>query len=62
MRPDAGTIPIDGRDAPLEPLAGGAHWACRPIPAVYKRLTARENIEYFAALRPVTNGAAAEKH
>ncbi len=51
MRPDAGTIRIDGRDALLEPLAVRRLLGVLPDSrGLYKRLTARENIEYFAAL------------
>jgi sodium transport system ATP-binding protein len=52
MRPDAGTILIDGRDALLEPLAVRRTLGVLPDSrGLYKRLTARENIEYFAALQ-----------
>ena len=51
MRPDAGTILIDGRDAQREPLAVRRTLGVLPdARGLYKRLTARENIEYFAAL------------
>ncbi len=51
MRPDAGTILIDGRDALLEPLAVRRSLGVLPDSrGLYKRLSARENIEYFAAL------------
>ena len=52
MRPDAGTIHIDGRDVQLEPLAVRRTLGVLPDSrGLYKRLTARENIEYFAALQ-----------
>jgi sodium transport system ATP-binding protein len=52
MRPDAGAILIDGRDAQLEPLAVRRTLGVLPDSrGLYKRLTARENIEYFAALQ-----------
>jgi sodium transport system ATP-binding protein len=51
MRPDAGEILIDGRDALLEPLAVRRLMGVLPDSrGLYKRLTARENMEYFAAL------------
>jgi sodium transport system ATP-binding protein len=51
MRPDAGSILIDGRDALLEPLAVRRMLGVLPDSrGLYKRLSARENIEYFAAL------------
>ncbi len=52
MQPDAGSILIDGRDALLEPLAVRRTLGVLPDSrGLYKRLTARENIEYFAALQ-----------
>jgi sodium transport system ATP-binding protein len=51
MRPDAGTILIDGHDAQLEPLAVRRTLGALPdARGLYKKLTARENIEFFAAL------------
>jgi len=51
MRPDAGAIQIDGRDALIEPLAVRRLMGVLPDSrGLYQRLTARENIEYFAAL------------
>jgi sodium transport system ATP-binding protein len=59
MRPDQGTIRIDGRDALLEPLAVRRTLGVLPDSrGLYKRLSARENIEYFAALQGLTPGAA----
>jgi sodium transport system ATP-binding protein len=52
MKPDAGTVLVDGRDAVLEPLAVRRTIGVLPDSrGIYKRLTARENIEYFAALQ-----------
>ena len=52
MRPDAGTVLVDGRDAGREPLAVRRTLGVLPDSrGLYKRLTARENIEYFAALQ-----------
>ena len=52
MRPDAGTIHVDGRDAQLEALAVRRILGVLPdARGLYKRLSARENIEYFAALQ-----------
>ena len=51
MRPDAGQIQVDGRDPQLEPLAVRRSLGVLPDSrGLYTRLTARENIEYFAAL------------
>jgi sodium transport system ATP-binding protein len=59
MRPDQGTIRIDGRDALLEPLAVRRTLGVLPDSrGLYKRLSARENIEYFAALQGLTPEAA----
>ena len=52
LRPDAGSIHVDGRDARLEPLAVRRTLGVLPdARGLYRRLTARENIEYFAALQ-----------
>jgi ABC-type Na+ transport system ATPase subunit NatA len=52
MRPDAGSVLIDGIDAVREPLAVRRTIGVLPdARGLYKRLTARENIEYFAALQ-----------
>jgi sodium transport system ATP-binding protein len=51
MRPDAGTIHVDGHDAASDPLAVRRALGVLPdARGLYKRLSARENIEYFAAL------------
>jgi sodium transport system ATP-binding protein len=51
VRPDAGRITVDGRDAQSEPLAVRRSLGVLPdARGLYKRLTALENIEYFAAL------------
>ena len=52
LRPDAGSIHVDGRDAQLEPLAVRRTLGVLPdARGLYRRLTTRENIEYFAALQ-----------
>jgi sodium transport system ATP-binding protein len=59
MRPDAGSIRIDGVDALAAPLAARRVMGVLPdARGLYKRLTARENIEYFAALQGLTPGEA----
>src|SRR5580765_6016005 len=51
LRPDAGTIHVDGRDARSEPLAVRRALGALPdARGLYTRLSARENIEYFALL------------
>lgn len=52
MRPDHGTIRIDGLDAVAEPLAARRRLGVLPdAHGMYKRMTARENIDYFARLQ-----------
>ena len=52
MQPDAGTVSIDGLDARHDALAVRRRIGVLPdARGLYKRLTARENIEYFAALQ-----------
>lgn len=51
LSPDAGTIRIDGIDAERDRLTARRHLGVLPdARGLYKRLTARENIEYFARL------------
>jgi sodium transport system ATP-binding protein len=52
MRPDSGTVRIDGIDAVEDPLAVRRRLGVLPdARGLYKRLTARENITYFARLQ-----------
>ncbi|MGE0816097.1 MAG: ATP-binding cassette domain-containing protein [Vicinamibacterales bacterium] len=51
MRPDAGSIEVDGVDVVADPV--GAQRVMGQLPdsrGLYPRLTAREHVEYFAAL------------
>ncbi|MDE1898283.1 MAG: ATP-binding cassette domain-containing protein [Xanthomonadaceae bacterium] len=51
MKPERGRVLVDGRDAAADPL--GVRRALGVLPdarGLYKRLTARENIEYFGRL------------
>jgi sodium transport system ATP-binding protein len=51
MQPDAGRIVIDGIDTRTQPLDAQRRLGVLPdARGLYRRLTARENIEYFAAL------------
>jgi sodium transport system ATP-binding protein len=51
MRPDRGEVRVDGRDAVREAAAVRRGLGVLPdARGVYKRLTARENIEYFGRL------------
>jgi sodium transport system ATP-binding protein len=51
MRPDAGRVLVDGLDPAAEPVRVRTSLGVLPdARGIYKRLTARENIEYFGAL------------
>ncbi|MHC1478798.1 ABC transporter ATP-binding protein [Frateuria aurantia] len=53
-RPDHGTVRIDGIDAAVDPLGVRRRIGVLPdAHGLYKRLTARENIDYFARLQGV---------
>jgi sodium transport system ATP-binding protein len=59
MRPAGGEVLIDGVDAFRDTLAARARLGVLPdARGLYKRLTARENIEYFAALHGLAPGLA----
>ena len=52
MRPDSGQIRVDGIDAAADPMAVRRRLGVLPdARGLYKRLTARENIRYFAQLQ-----------
>jgi len=54
MKPDAGQVLVDGMDAAVDPVAVRRVLGVLPdARGLYKRLTARENIEYFAQLHGV---------
>jgi sodium transport system ATP-binding protein len=54
LRPDSGHIRVDGIDAAREPLEVRRRLGVLPdARGLYKRLTARENIDYFAKLHGV---------
>ena len=54
MTPDRGQVLVDGIDAAADPLAVRRRLGVLPdARGLYKRLTARENIEYFARLQGV---------
>ncbi|MHB1544933.1 MAG: ABC transporter ATP-binding protein [Gammaproteobacteria bacterium] len=58
MQPDSGSIHIDGIDAVHETLAARQHLGVLPdARGLYKRLTARENIDYFARLHGLSGMA-----
>ena len=52
LRPDRGHVRVDGLDAAANPLAVRRRLGVLPdARGLYRRLTARENIAYFAALQ-----------
>ena len=54
MRPDSGQVLVDGMDAAIDPVAVRRVLGVLPdARGLYKRLTARENIEYFARLHGI---------
>jgi sodium transport system ATP-binding protein len=60
MRPDAGRVLVDGIDSAADPLAVRKRLGVLPdARGLYKHLTARENIDYFAQLQgvPADRGA-----
>jgi sodium transport system ATP-binding protein len=58
MRPDAGRVLVDGIDPAATPSAARAKLGVLPdARGLYKRLTARENIEYFGRLHGLTDAA-----
>jgi sodium transport system ATP-binding protein len=51
MRPDSGSVCVDGVDAAVDPIAVRRQLGVLPdARGLYKRLTARENIAYFGRL------------
>jgi sodium transport system ATP-binding protein len=62
MRPDRGRVLVDGLDAAADPQAVRARLGVLPdARGLYKRLTARENIEYFARLHSLDQAAIAAR-
>ena len=62
MRPDAGRVLVDGIDAAVDSLAVRKRLGVLPdARGLYKRLTARENIDYFARLQGVAVEAGARR-
>jgi sodium transport system ATP-binding protein len=54
MTPDSGQVLVDGIDAAADPLAVRKRLGVLPdARGLYKRLTARENIDYFAQLHGI---------
>jgi sodium transport system ATP-binding protein len=62
MRPDAGRVVVDGIDAARDPAGVRVQLGVLPdARGIYKRLTARENIEYFGRLQGLEPDLIAER-
>lgn len=62
MKPEAGSVSVDGFDAVRDAEAVRRRLGVLPdARGVYKRLTARENIEYFGRLHQMDEGAIASR-
>jgi sodium transport system ATP-binding protein len=62
MRPGAGRVLVDGIDAARDPSGVRCRLGVLPdARGVYKRLTARENVEYFGRLQGVAPALVAER-
>ncbi|MBX3691371.1 ATP-binding cassette domain-containing protein [Dokdonella sp.] len=58
MKPDRGQVLVDGIDAAIDPLAVRRRLGVLPdARGLYKRLTSRENIDYFGRLQGMTQAA-----
>ena len=62
MQPDRGRVIVDGLDAASDPTGVRARLGVLPdARGLYKRLSARENIEYFARLYSIPEAVIAER-
>ena len=62
MRPDTGTIHVDGSDVVADPIGSQRFMGLLPDSrGLYPRMTAREHIRYFGELRGLTAAALAER-
>jgi sodium transport system ATP-binding protein len=62
MRPDTGTIHVDGADVVADPIGSQRFMALLPDSrGLYPRMTAREHIRYFGELRGLTASALDER-
>jgi sodium transport system ATP-binding protein len=62
MRPDTGRVLVDGIDSAVDPLAVRKRLGVLPdARGLYKHLSARENIDYFAQLQGVPADAGARR-
>jgi sodium transport system ATP-binding protein len=62
MRPDQGTVNVDGIDAVQNPQQAQAHLGVLPdVSGLYPRLTPREHIEYYGALHGLSGTVLKER-
>jgi len=62
LRPDEGNVVVDGIDVKSEPLAALQKMGVLPdARGLYRRLTARENIEFYAQLQGLSEHAAQQR-
>ena len=62
MKPNRGTISVDGVDAVADPQGAQRHLGVLPDPSgLYPRMTAREHIHYFGGLQGVMGKALQER-
>jgi sodium transport system ATP-binding protein len=62
MRPDTGRVLVDGLDPAVAPAQVRAHLGVLPdARGIYKRLTARENVEYFGRLHGLDEALIAQR-
>ena len=62
MKPDSGQVLVDGIDAAVDPIAVRKRLGVLPdARGLYKRLTSRENIEYFGRLQGMDEATIAQR-
>ena len=62
MKPDSGQVLVDGIDAAVDPIAVRKRLGVLPdARGLYKRLTSRENIEYFGRLQGMDEATIARR-
>ncbi len=62
MKPDSGSVRVDGIDVAADPLAARRRLGVLPdARGIYKRLTARENIAYFGRLHGLSEAEIAAR-
>ena len=62
MKPDSGQVLVDGIDAAVDPIAVRKRLGVLPdARGLYKRLTSRENIEYFGRLQGMDEATIASR-